>query len=267
MIVTHHPPMTAFHLRNDRNGVHVTGSCGQKTKFTGTAVKVEQRGGVRVELVNRPAEESSPSATHLSEDFASGTRRTNNVCETYDLTLPELHIRGLMTASLFLELTGTVDVTSSTGYTAHIDFIPKPWFSGEYHGIKGCVVTPQGDTSHVFAGKWNEVTTVARADAHGKAIEDTVTTLWKATDADGTVTEPDPLTVPNLEVQGALASRVVWRATTEALCAADWTGASQAKQAVEEKQRALRRKRAENGQTWVPALFESNDPLDFEMGR
>ena len=41
--VSHHPPVTAFHLSN-ANGVHMTGYNGQRSKFKATTIKVEPVG-------------------------------------------------------------------------------------------------------------------------------------------------------------------------------------------------------------------------------
>ncbi len=57
--------------------------------------------------------------------------------ETYEISLPELVLRGILTGKIFVELTGKTRITSSSNVVAEIEFLPKPWFSGDYHHIKG----------------------------------------------------------------------------------------------------------------------------------
>jgi len=45
--------------------------------------------------------------------------------DTYLITLPSLHIEGLIFGSPFIELDGASYITSSTGYTAKVDYSGK----------------------------------------------------------------------------------------------------------------------------------------------
>ena len=105
--------MTGFYLKNDKAGVHINGYSGQKTSFTGTAIRAEQTGRFFIYL------------PHHNEE--------------YMITLPELHVRGILTGSTFVELTGETVIVCTNGLGAKLKFIPKPWFSGEYDAVEGIV--------------------------------------------------------------------------------------------------------------------------------
>ena len=44
--------------------------------------------------------------------------------ETITITYPEMHLRGLVGGSIFVEITGETEIRSSSGYVARIDHIP-----------------------------------------------------------------------------------------------------------------------------------------------
>ena len=104
--MSHHPPVTAFYAENKRARVYVNGHCGQKTKFSGTAIKVEQTGRIFVYI----------------EAYK----------EEYAISLPELYLRGLLTGTPFVEVTGETVIVGTNGLAANLKFLAKPWFSGEY---------------------------------------------------------------------------------------------------------------------------------------
>ena len=112
MTVSHHPPITAYHLDNPDAGVSVEGHSGQKTSFNGRSIQVVQVGHamLRVKL-----EEGGE--------------------ETYLITLPTLHIDGLWYGSPYIELAHTSYIHSTTGFTATINYAGKGYFSGKPHSF------------------------------------------------------------------------------------------------------------------------------------
>lgn len=64
--VSHHPPVTGFHIKNEKHGLTLNGHTGQKTRFSGTSLIVDQVGQSIVTLKNRSNESymySCPSIT------------------------------------------------------------------------------------------------------------------------------------------------------------------------------------------------------------
>lgn len=74
--VSHHPPITGFHLQNDTAGIVVNGHNGQKTRFSGTSLIVDQVGHGVMKL------------------------KTRND-ESYLFTLPSLTVNGIWYAGEF----------------------------------------------------------------------------------------------------------------------------------------------------------------------
>lgn len=238
--MSHHPPVAAFYMKNERAQVHLNGHCGQKTKFTGTSIQVEQTGClfVYVEKYN----------------------------EEYAISLPELFLRGIVSGAPFVELTGeTLIVSSSHKIAAKIRFIPKPWFSGEYNLVEGIIYDDASkDILFEIWGKWSKKTFIQSKEkdpeeSHLANIESGVIdedpTSKVLFDVDET-----PIVLPKLyKDQNPLESRQVWGPVTKALVAAQYEEATNMKNLIEEKQRDLRRERAANGIEWLPLNFSYID--------
>ena len=78
--VSHHPPTTAFYLKNQTAGVHVNAFSTQRLASLGTCIRAEQHGNVFLYV----------------EKFK----------EEYMMTLPEIYVRGILTGAPFIELCG-----------------------------------------------------------------------------------------------------------------------------------------------------------------
>ncbi|KAH8796492.1 hypothetical protein BGZ57DRAFT_747597 [Hyaloscypha finlandica] len=102
--VSHHPPATACNIWNDKHGVRLQGHVAPKVYFSGT-VHIDRKGY---------------SLLHLDK-----------YDEDYLITMPKIHVEGIMTGSLCPELSGTTYIRSSSGYTCQIDYICKGWVSGK----------------------------------------------------------------------------------------------------------------------------------------
>ncbi|KAJ9061141.1 Oxysterol-binding protein 4 [Entomophthora muscae] len=125
--VSHHPPVSALYLESPSAGVYLIGHCGQKSKFKGTSIKVEQVGHVTVSVLG---------------------------CDEYFvITLPGTNIRSLVTGRPFLDLYGESYVYSSAGYVATIVYQQKPWFGGDYFGIEGNIKDSSGKILKNISGK------------------------------------------------------------------------------------------------------------------
>ncbi|RUP44191.1 hypothetical protein BC936DRAFT_149813 [Jimgerdemannia flammicorona] len=191
---------------------------GQKSKFKGTSIKVEQIGRATLHLLH-------PS-------------------ETYIVTFPDLYIRSLFTGSPFLELSGTSSIVSSTGCVASLEFVSKPWFKGEHHHIKGSVCNAAGKETHTITGRWNSVTHFTAVGSGKQQL------LFDA--------EASPMaarvTAP-VEQQDRLETHRLWGGVTAALRERNYSAANAEKNRIEEGQRLEKKEREMKGETWAPALF------------
>ena len=264
--VSHHPPITAFHLRNGVAGVQVGGHCGQMTRFTGTAIKVEQVGRIFVQI----------RVKDVNEEY---------IDEEYAISLPELYLRGLLTGAPFVELCGETSIVGTNGMAARIKFLPKPWIGGEYDLIEGQIYYADDDDDdnehsiiYEIWGKWSKQTWYQSVQEdpqmeHLQHIQNGIIDEPSSSstssssssslspplilfDVEGTA--PVAPTLAPLSQQGLVESRRVWHTVTAALCKGNYERATEEKNRIEEEQRALRKQRLEEGIQWQPALFYFN---------
>lgn len=228
--------MTGFYFANNDAQVYISGHCGQKTKFslsTSPSIKVEQAGCLRLYLQARD--------------------------ELYTVSFPELYIRGLITGSVFLELTGNSKIECSNGLCAFIDFVQKPWFSGEYNVIKGTIFKSGNDKAPLYtlSGKWTEKTFATPVNAVSGSTSPIL--LFDC--------EMNPMVEPQqskpLNEMDEMESLRLWGPVTEALKAGDYSRASKEKTEIEERQRALRREREKSQEAYSPRYFRYVYPSDF----
>lgn len=231
--VSHHPPISAFYLVNRKAGVHVNGDCGQVTKFTGTSIRYQQPGRIFV-YVEKYREE-------------------------YSISMPELHIRGLLNGQPFVEITGTIDVLCTNDWAARMRFIPKPWFSGSYDAMEGVIFNNlSGSTIYDVWGNWKQVI-YCEPHQPGRTFDD-VDALPEKPDPsfvffDATKSPASKPMVRPLDKQTDMESQRIWLFVTQALQSKEYKKAGDLKNAIEEVERSERKKRAEQNIEWQPKLF------------
>ncbi|KAI9314604.1 hypothetical protein BX666DRAFT_2029475 [Dichotomocladium elegans] len=217
--VCHHPPISAFYLQNEKAGVSLNGHCGQKSRFKGTSIKVEQVGRAVLYL--------------------------KGYDEQYVIDFPDLMIRGFLTGAAYLELSGVCSILCSNGTVANVEFIPKPWFGGEHNHIKGAVSDVDGEVRYTLSGRWSHKTYFTRSEGEDKEL------LFDA--------EAEPMaervTTP-IEEQSEIESHRLWGPVTAALKAKNFGLANAEKSKIEDWQRQVRKERAEKKEIWKPVLFK-----------
>lgn len=204
------------------------------------------------------------------------------------ITLPEIYVRGILTGAPFVELCGDVAMVSSSGYGVKMRFIPKPWFSGEYDQVEAVIFDTRSGKIHFdIWGKWSSsVYFDEHAEESGKrchfrkkkdmgtgeASGSTAASASNTGESYSTLVEDHarkgptlfncdlmpkvPFIVKPISKQGTLESRRVWHPVAKALQKADYDAANQAKNKIENEQRALRRQRAENNKSFEPEFFD-----------
>lgn len=166
--------------------------------------------------------------------------------EVVKISLPELVIRGILSGNIFLELSGSCHLISSSGYRTVIEFLPKPWFSGGYHQIKGIICKEGQETQPLYriSGNWTTKCYIQNCGNDKEELFFDVETI-----------RPKKLIAP-LSAQKDNESRKVWDKVTKALDDGNYGLAAKEKTEIEETQRALRKERKENKETWKPMFFE-----------
>ncbi|KAK2063084.1 oxysterol-binding protein [Colletotrichum caudatum] len=226
--VSHHPPATAYSITNLASGVHLEGFNAQKATFSRT-INIKQIGHAVLTL-------PSPDAGKT---------------ETYLITLPALHIEGLIFGAPFIELEGTSFITSSTGFTSKIDYSGKGWLSGKKNSVTASVY-PAGkekDVAYNITGVWTKSFEIHE----GSPKHNSSKTLIETYDASEHPTSK--LIVAPIDKQHPLESRRAWKGVADGIAKGDMDLVSREKSAIEKAQRELRAKEKAEGRTWERRYF------------
>lgn len=222
--VSHHPPVTAYCIWNGKHGVQLQGYNGQKASFSGTTITVRQIGHAILHL--------------------------DKYNEDYLITLPSLHIEGLISGSPYVELNRTSYIQSSSGYTAKIDYSGRGWLSGKKNTFKATLY-PQGkerEQLYTIDGQWNESFTIRNAKTR-QEVETYSPKTSKTT----------PLTVAAIDQQDEMESRRAWQKVAQAIERGDMETASTEKSIIENSQRDLRKKERGENREWERRFFSKTD--------
>jgi len=219
--VSHHPPVTAYNISNKEHGVYLQGYNAQKASFSRT-IYVKQIG----------------HAVYSIPAFN----------ETYLITLPNLHIEGLIFGAPFVELNDKTYITSSSGYTAKIDYSGKGWVSGKKNSFTA-VMYPTGKERNILytiKGQWTKSFEIREGSSKEGNLVD-------AYDADNT--PATPLIVAPIEQQDPMESRRAWAKVAEGIGKGDMDMAGAEKSKIENAQREMRNKERSEGRVWERRYF------------
>ncbi|KAM0720802.1 hypothetical protein Q7P37_003087 [Cladosporium fusiforme] len=219
--VSHHPPVTAYSIWNEKHGVRLQGYNAQKASFSRT-INVRQVGH---------------AVLHLDA-----------YDEDYLITLPSLHIEGLITGSPYVELNKSSYIIGSNGYTSRIDYSGKGWVSGSKNSLSATIF-PHGkeksksDVLYTAEGSWTDKFVIKNAKKE-------VVEQYNAK------TEPKTeLKVPPVSEQDPLESRRAWGKVAAAIQKGDMNTTSAEKSVIEESQRAMRKQETAEGKEWERRFF------------
>ncbi|RIA83324.1 hypothetical protein C1645_743145 [Glomus cerebriforme] len=200
--VSHHPPISAFYLENQKAGVSANGHTGQKSHFRATAARIDviQVGHIIV--------------------------RMRDHSEKYLITLPSLQILGLWRGAPYVELSGT-SVIQSNNYNILIEFSGKGWLSGDKHTFSA-TVRKNGSKEPLYtaSGTWSEKSTLENHRTNEK------TTFLDIQGSQRTT----PIIAPE-EDQNPLESRKLWKYVSQSIDSGDFATASKLKGDIEQRQR------------------------------
>ena len=186
--------------------------------------------------------------------------------ETYLITLPSLHIEGLIYGNPFVELNKCTYISSSSGYVAKIDYSGKGWVSGKKNSFVATLYPANNEKEILYTidGQWTDSFTIREGSKkHGAAIDSYSAKTSKIT----------PLTVAPIEQQDPMESWKAWRTTKAAILKGDMDTTSTEKSKIENSQRELRRKEQAEGREWqrryfsrLPAADAAFDTLSKPIG-
>lgn len=156
--------------------------------------------------------------------------------EDYLITMPPVHVEGLMTASLQPELSGSSFIRSSSGYTAEISYSCKGWLSGKRNSFTAKIVRDNFSSPlYTAEGRWNDTYTVTNVAT--KEVETVDASKLKRTE----------LSVAPIEDQHPLESRRAWQHVIAAINKGDIFDIGHEKTKIENHQRALRKREKSEG--------------------
>ncbi|KAF2500028.1 Oxysterol-binding protein [Lophium mytilinum] len=217
--VSHHPPVTAYSIWNSQAGVRLQGYNAQKASFSRT-INVKQIGHAILHI--------------------------DAFDEDYLITLPSLHIEGLISGAPYVELDSSSYIRSSSGYTAKIDYSGKGWLSGKKNTFTASLYQDGKEKQPLYTadGQWTDCFTIRNAKT-----KDVVETF------DPTVTKTTPLTVAALDQQDEMESRRAWQKVAQAISKGDMNTTSAEKSVIENQQREMRKHEKEEGREWSRRFF------------
>jgi hypothetical protein len=179
--------------------------------------------------------------------------------DTYLITLPALHIEGLIFGSPFIELEGATYITSSTGYTAKIDYAGKGWISGKKNSFTASLY-PTGkekDVLYSVAGQWTKDFQIHSGSAKHSGKDTLIESYIPAKNP------TSKLIVAPIEQQHPLESRRAWSKVAAAIAKSDLDTVSIEKAKIENAQREMRNKEKAEGRVWQRRYFSvSTDAPD-----
>ncbi|KAF8462990.1 hypothetical protein BDZ91DRAFT_661688 [Kalaharituber pfeilii] len=222
--VSHHPPVTAYSIFNEKHKVRLEGYNGQRASFSGRTITVKQIGHAKYHL--------------------------DGFDEDYLITLPSLHIEGLVYGSPYVELNRSTLIQSSSGYLAKIDYSGKGWLSGKKNSFTATLVHDSNPSQVLYTvdGQWTGDFTIKDARTK-KEIETYNAKTNKIT----------PLTIAPIEKQGPLETRRAWAKVAAAIEKGDYETTGIEKSKIENEQRELRKKEKEAGIVWERRYFTRVD--------
>lgn len=257
--VSHHPPISAYHIANVQAGIRLTGHSGQETTFSKGSIRVRQVGHVLLR-VRVPWGATAERQTEPEGDEEE---------EVYLITLPEVAIEGLWYMSPYLELVGDSFIFSSAGYTTKVHYTGMGYFFGTSHGFTADVYGPAesgargaevSDAAHILSeplvsvgGVWDGQSKFTLDKRPGSQAVPKDSVFW---DADARAPTRRLITVPAQALEDPRESRTVWKHTAEGIRSRDYVAASRDKTRVEEEERALRKERAARKEKHTNVFFD-----------
>ncbi|GAA5862048.1 hypothetical protein JCM8547_001569 [Rhodosporidiobolus lusitaniae] len=230
--VSHHPPITAYHLEHKSKGIVYEGNCAQKTSFSARTISVKQVGHGLLTV-----------------------KLPDGGSETYLITLPKLKIEGLWYGSPYVELSETSYIQASHGLTSTIKYSGKGWLSGASHSHTTTVSAGvSGSPIYTLDGTWvgeTKFVKPSKGGVEGRPFLDA-----------GREGLRTGVSVKPIEEQGEYESRRAWKDVASGIRSGDFDKASVAKTALENAERQKRKDEAAAGAPFQLRLFDKlpNDP-------
>jgi len=219
---SHHPPMSSFFYSVPQHGIKVNGELKPKAKFLGNSAATIMQGVHSIYLTKFD--------------------------ETYLIPMPNVYARGILIGTMFMEYGDTVQIKCPKhDLSATIEFKTKGFFGGGYNNISGKILKGK-EVLYQLSGKWSSVMYIREPKAKEKKLF-----------IDIRNEELTPLIVEPNDKQEEFEARRLWEEVTVGLTKKGLDYATEKKTAIEDNQRLLVKKRADEGIEWKPRFFVPSD--------
>ncbi|XP_013118600.2 oxysterol-binding protein-related protein 8 isoform X5 [Stomoxys calcitrans] len=224
--VSHHPPVSAFYVTNRQEGFCISCSILAKSKFYGNSTSAVLEGVATLTLLPRG--------------------------ESYTLTTPYAHCKGILMGTLSMELGGKINIEcENTGYKTELEFKLKPFLGGaDSTNIVAGKIRLGKETLATISGHWDAEMRIKDA----KTGEDSI--LFAAT-KDIMKKRLMRYVVP-LDSQLPNESERLWNLVSAAIRRDDQVGATEEKTVLEESQRNAAKERKVTFTEWEPLHFQQD---------
>ncbi|KAL6944959.1 hypothetical protein ACO0QE_002401 [Hanseniaspora vineae] len=259
--VSHHPPITAYSIFNEKTNVSLEGYNQIKSTFSSTSLSVKQYGHALLRCENK-----------------NNQQQQQQKDDTFLITLPSLHIEGLLLAAPFVELDSKSYIQGSSGYFAVIEYSGRGYFSGKknsfkckiYKSYESYIYDKDGkppssgsqDSSSekqnkedkkplfVISGQWSGISNIYTSSSDEKKRKNGQVFY------DASRVAAEHLHVKPVEKQNPLESRRAWEKVANAIKSGDYNLIHQEKSKLEDEQRLLRQTEQEKNTTWKTRWFD-----------
>ena len=180
--------------------------------------------------------------------------------EDYLITMPKIHIEGLMTGNISPELSGSTQIRSSSGYTAKIDYTSKGWIGGRRNGFSAQLFHDDNENTPLYTveGQWSD-SWICKNLKTQKVVDKFDINSAKRT----------PLQVAPISEQHPLESRRAWHHVAQAIHKGDMFAISYEKSKIENEQREMRAREQLEGSEFPRRYFSkvNEDPVAQKLAR
>lgn len=146
-----------------------------------------------------------------------------------------------------MELNDKTYITSSSGYTAKIDYSGKGWLSGKKNSFTATMY-PTGkekDILYTITGQWNKTFEITEGAKKGSVVDT----------YDAEAQPITPLKLSPIEEQDPMESRRAWSKVAAGIAAGDMDLTGVEKTKIEVAQRKLREQEKAENRTWTRRYF------------
>ncbi|KAF2799020.1 Oxysterol-binding protein [Melanomma pulvis-pyrius CBS 109.77] len=177
--VSHHPPVTACYLWNEKCGIRAEGFTQQEITFSGS-VNIKQKGYAILHI--------------------------DRYEEDYLIPVPNVKVKGILSGAPYPELSGKYSIISSTGFVSDVIFEGKGFImGGTKNGFQARVFNIETPSEDIYTakGSWNSMFSIDDPRT-GEPIET----------CDIKTKSSIPITVTDILEQDPWESRKAWRCST-----------------------------------------------------